>query len=79
VGRPCGLARGPAQRPPANVRGARHAERERAQELIAENQSYCTKWGLVPGTHEHTLCTMDVQEIRAKHERRLAETIMGAL
>jgi hypothetical protein len=51
------------------------AERERAQELIAENQSYCTKWGLVPGTHEYTLCTMDVQEIRAKHERRLAETI----
>ena len=50
------------------------AERQRVQELIGENQSYCTKWGLVPGTHEYTLCTMDVQEIRAKHERRLAET-----
>jgi hypothetical protein len=50
------------------------AQRERAQELIAENQSYCTKWGLVSGSHEYTLCTMDVQEIRAKHERRLAET-----
>jgi hypothetical protein len=48
--------------------------RQRVQELIDENQSYCAKWGLVPGTHEYTLCTMDVQEIRAKHERRLAET-----
>jgi hypothetical protein len=48
------------------------AERERTQELIAENNFYCSKWGLVAGTHEHTLCTMDVQEIRAKHEKRLA-------
>jgi hypothetical protein len=49
------------------------AERQRAQDLIAENHFYCTKWGLVAGTHEHTLCTMDVQEIRAKHEKRLAD------
>jgi hypothetical protein len=49
------------------------AERERAQELIAENHFYCTKWGLAAGTHEHTLCTMDLQEIRAKHEQRLAD------
>jgi hypothetical protein len=49
------------------------AERQRTQELIAENQSYCTKWGLVAGTHAHTLCTMDVQEMRAKHEKRLVD------
>jgi hypothetical protein len=49
------------------------AERQRAQELIADNHFYCSKWGLVAGTHEHTLCTMDVQEIRAKHEKRLAD------
>jgi len=49
------------------------AERQRAQELIAENHFYCSKWGLAPGTHEHTICTMDVQEIRAKHEKRLAD------
>jgi hypothetical protein len=48
------------------------AERERAQALIAENHLYCTKWGLPVGSHEHTLCTMDVQEIRAKHEKHLA-------
>jgi len=47
------------------------AEREQALELTDENNFYCTKWGLVPGTHKHTICTMDVQEIRAKHEKRL--------
>ena len=50
-------------------------ERQRALELIAENHSYCTKWGLAVGTHEHTLCTMDVQEMRAKHEKRLADDL----
>jgi hypothetical protein len=49
------------------------AERQRAQELIAENNFYCSKWGLVAGTHEHTICTMDVQEIRTKHEKRLTD------
>jgi hypothetical protein len=47
------------------------AERERALAIIGENDFYCTRWGLVSGTHEHTICTMDVQEIRAKHENRL--------
>jgi hypothetical protein len=28
---------------------------------------------LAAGTHEHTLCTMDLQEIRARHEQRLAD------
>lgn len=51
------------------------ADRQRALELIAENHFYCTKWGLAAGTHEHTLCTMDVQEMRAKHEKRLADDI----
>ena len=49
------------------------AQRERAQELITENQSYCTKWGLVSGSHEYTLCTMDVQEIRSKTEKHFLE------
>jgi len=59
---------------PRMTQASAMAERQRVQEQIGENQSYCAKWGLVPGTHEYTLCTMDVQEIRAKHERRLAET-----
>jgi hypothetical protein len=51
------------------------AERQRALELIAENHFYCTKWGLAEGTHEHTLCTMDVQEMRAKHEKRVVDDL----
>ena len=50
-------------------------ERQRAEELIAENHLYCTKWGLAVGIHEHTLCTMDVQEMRAKHEKRLVDDL----
>src|SRR5215467_6753607 len=48
-------------------------ERQRAQEITEENRAYCEKWGLKAGTHEHTLFTLDLQEIRAKVEQRIAE------
>jgi hypothetical protein len=48
------------------------AERQRALDLAAESSFYCAKWGLAPGSHEHTLCTMDVQEIRERQQERLA-------
>jgi hypothetical protein len=48
-------------------------ERQRAQEITEENRVYCEKWGLKAGTHEHTLCTLDLQEIRAKVEQRIAD------
>ena len=51
------------------------AERLRVQELIAETHFYCVKWGLIAGSHEHTLCTMDVQVIRAKHEQRMSDDL----
>ena len=50
-------------------------ERQRAQEIIEENRTYCEKWGLKAGTHEHTLCTLDLQEIRAKVEQRIADDL----
>ena len=40
---------------PRMTQASAMAERQRVQELIGENQSYCAKWGLVPGTHEYTL------------------------
>ncbi len=52
---------------------ARRAESIRALEIAAENSSYCEKWGMKRGTHEHTLCTMDLQELRKKIERELAD------
>ena len=48
-------------------------ERIRAREIAAENGLYCQGWGLRPGSHEHTLCLMDLQEFRARIEQRMVE------
>jgi hypothetical protein len=50
-------------------------ERQRAKEITEENRAYCEKWGLKSRTHEHTLCTLDLQEIRAKVEQRIADDL----
>ncbi len=47
-------------------------ERIRALQDAAELDGYCQKLGKAPGTHEHTLCTLDLQEFRNKIERRIA-------
>jgi hypothetical protein len=49
------------------------AERQRAQEISEENRIYCEKWGMKAGTHEHILCTLDLQELRAKVQQRIAD------
>jgi hypothetical protein len=51
------------------------AERQILQEISDENRFYCEKWGMKAGTHEHTLCTLDLQEIRAHVEARIASDI----
>jgi hypothetical protein len=51
-------------------------QRIRAQEIFEENRTYCEKWGMRAGTHEHTLCTFDLNEIRAKHERRINDDMI---
>jgi len=51
-------------------------ERIRAQEIFEENRAYCEKWGMQAGTHEHTLCTFDLNEIRAKHEQRISDDMI---
>jgi hypothetical protein len=48
-------------------------ERQRAQQISEENRFYCEKWGLRANTHEHVICTMDLNDIRAQVDRRLAE------
>jgi hypothetical protein len=50
------------------------AERERIQEISAENRFFCEKWGLQANTHEHLICTMDLNDIRARTEERLTES-----
>jgi hypothetical protein len=49
------------------------AEVQRAQEISEENKSFCEKWGMRAGTHEHLICTMDLDAIRAKVEQRIAD------
>jgi hypothetical protein len=49
------------------------AEVLRALEISAENRTVCEKWGMRDGTHEHTLCTLDLQNIRAMAERRIID------
>jgi hypothetical protein len=49
------------------------AARQQAAELSAESKFYCEKWGMRPGTHRYTLCTLDLQEIRAKAIQRLTD------
>jgi hypothetical protein len=56
------------------MRDARvRAEVQRAQEISEENRSYCEKWGMRADTHEHIICTMDLNAIRAKVEQRIAD------
>ena len=48
-------------------------ELQRVQEISEENSFYCTKWGLRANTHEHLICMMDLDAIRAKVEERISE------
>ena len=51
------------------------SELQRAEALIRTNaiSLYCEKWGMRSGTHEHLICTMDLDAIRAKVEQRIAD------
>ena len=46
------------------------AERVRAQEIAAEHDLYCQGWGMGMATKLHDQCIRDLQEFRAKVERR---------
>jgi hypothetical protein len=49
------------------------AAHQRVLNIAEENRRYCEKWGMEPGTHEHTLCTLDLQELRARIAQRIAD------
>jgi hypothetical protein len=51
------------------------AAHQRALDIAEENRSYCAKWGMEPGTHEHTLCTLDLQDMRTKVEQRIEDDV----
>jgi hypothetical protein len=51
------------------------AEALRIKEISLENESYCAKWQMGPGTKMHDECISDVQELRAKIENRFADQL----
>jgi hypothetical protein len=54
---------------------AARAERLRIQEIAQENEGYCAKWQMGLGTKMHDQCILDLQELRAKVENRLADQL----
>jgi hypothetical protein len=49
------------------------AEAQRVQELSEQNKFYCEKWGMPARSHEHLICTMDLDHIRTEVEQRIAD------
>src|SRR6476619_7888639 len=55
------------------MRDARaRAEVQRVQEVSEENKLYCEKWGMPARSHEHLICTMDLDHIRKEIEESAA-------
>jgi hypothetical protein len=48
-------------------------ERQQAAEIAAENRAYCEKWSMRAGTREHAGCTLDLNEIRTRHAKRVLD------
>lgn len=57
------------QAPAAQAR----AELLRTQQINAENDWYCARWHMGPGTATHSQCIMDLQQLRTSIENRLAD------
>jgi hypothetical protein len=55
------------------------AEQQQAVEIATENRAYCEKWGMRAGTRAHALCTLDLDDIRAGHAKRLAVGLGGLI
>jgi len=45
------------------------------KEISQENEGYCAKWQMGPGTKMHDECIFDLQELRAKIENRFADQL----
>ena len=47
------------------------AELQRATEIEKENQTICKKWGLLESPLFYASCSADLNDVRARHERRI--------
>ncbi len=44
---------------------------ERMDQLADESDTYCSRWGFKPGTHDYNLCVLDLDQIRENERQRL--------
>lgn len=49
------------------------AERHRISQIAAQDEAYCAKWRMAPGSAMHDACISDLQQLRAKIANRIAE------
>jgi predicted nuclease with TOPRIM domain len=57
---------------PEMRKGRAIAEARRLQEISEQNRFYCEKWGMPARSHEHLICTMDLDHIRKEIEESVA-------
>lgn len=55
------------------------AQQQQQDAIWRENRFFCEKHGMPAGTREHTQCTKDLMEIRAREEQRIASDMEGIL
>ena len=48
-----------------------------AAETASENKAFCEKRGFAAGTRDHASCVDDLNDIRAKHDKRTYESVFG--
>lgn len=60
---------------PKMPEAATRAEALRIQAISQENEGYCSKWQMGPGTKMYDQCLSDLQELRWKIQNRFADQL----
>jgi hypothetical protein len=50
-----------------------------AQEIARENETFCVKRGFAIKSPEHAACAADLNELRARHDKRTQESVFGMI
>lgn len=64
---------------PRMVEAHAKVEAQLAEEIARENRAFCERLGFPTDAREHGACTQDLNEIRAKHGKRIYESVSGML
>lgn len=64
---------------PQMVEAHRKEQALLAETIAAETTAFCEERGLLTNTREHLSCAQDLNDLRAKHERRVYERLNGIL